>query len=83
MIIENCPAYKGNDYFSCSYDIMNPCQDINDCVMKQIVERLIKVCEEGLCSRCDGCDWENGCGDESCGTYQANEILTKVLAIQE
>ena len=59
------------------------CQTKTDCVMKKIVERLIKVCEENLCSRCDGCDWENGCGDKSCGTYQANDILTNLLDIEE
>lgn len=98
-VIKNCPAlikeaFQNNQIDGiarttqirknlCFYNTSLQCENINDCVMKKIVERLIKVCNENLCSRCDGCDWENGCGDKSCGTYQANDILTNLLDIEE
>ena len=64
-VIKNCPACVISPSVCSEWHIKHggeakDCSDITDCVMKQIVERLIKVCEEGLCSRCDGCDWENG-----------------------
>lgn len=40
-VIRNCPAYnpKGK-YFDCWYDPLSWCQNINDCVLKQFVEKL-------------------------------------------
>ena len=81
-VIKNCPALGFQIGYYCS-DMADYCKNCTDCLLKKIVERLIKVCQENLCSRCDGCDWENGCGDKSCGTYQANEILTNLLDIEE
>ena len=90
IMIRNCPNITFIDFWrldksKSSYCKLKNCgcENYTGCVMKRIVERLIKVCEENLCSRCDGCDWENGCGDKSCGTYQANDILTNLLDIEE
>ncbi len=47
-IVKNCPAYKDNDYFSCGYDIMKPCQDCTDCVLKQIVELCKKEIKQNV-----------------------------------
>lgn len=51
------------------------CCDVKDCPIKQVVENLLKVIKADVCSRCDGCGYDNGCADDGCGTYVANECL--------
>lgn len=60
------------------------CRLKNDCLLKKVADKLLKVVREDTCSRCDGCgyDAENGCQDSSCGTYQAYECL-ELLGIEE
>lgn len=56
-IIKNCPAIhkkfrinKNNelyiDEYRCNYQLLNPCQDCTDCVLKQIVSRLNNFAED-------------------------------------
>lgn len=77
-IIKNCPAYS--DY--CEEIKSYECQDCTNCVLKQIVESLRQVAYAGHCSNCDGCNYDNGCVDTECGTYQALKSL-ELLDIQE
>ena len=51
------------------------CYEVEGCVWRKIAENLLKVVNSGQCSRCDGCGYLEGCGDETCGTLQANESL--------
>ena len=51
------------------------CIDVQDCPFKQVVERLLKVVNSDTCSRCDGCGYNDGCADSSCGTHAARECL--------
>ena len=51
------------------------CYDVKDCYLKQIAENLLKVVRENTCSRCDGCGYDEGCADVSCGTYEAHKSL--------
>lgn len=52
------------------------CAEVKECPFKQVAEHLLKVVEDPTCRRCDGCGYENGCADESCGTYAAYKCLT-------
>lgn len=51
------------------------CCNIEDCHLKQIANNLLKVIRADVCSRCDGCGYDNGCADDDCGTYVANKCL--------
>lgn len=89
-IIKNCPAFNdipnmyGEVYGYCDneHDIdLNKCmcENITDCVMKQIVE-LAKGHTE-LCKNCDQQIKECDCSD-ICNAYRLDKIL-KLLDIQE
>ena len=51
------------------------CADVQDCPFKKVVESLLKVVNSNACSRCDGCGYDEGCADDSCGTYAAHKCL--------
>lgn len=51
------------------------CYDVEDCFLKKIAENLLKVVNSGVCNRCDGCGYDEGCMDSSCGTYNAYKCL--------
>lgn len=44
-------------------------------IISQVIERLKMVSNANLCQNCDGCGYEEGCQDETCGTYQARKCL--------
>jgi hypothetical protein len=82
-IIKNCPCYtsKGG-YYDCWANQDTWCENITDCVLKQIVNNLKLVAILDHCSNCDGVGYGNGCAYTGCGTYQALKSL-ELLDIQE
>lgn len=82
-IVKSCPNLM-NSIYSTGREAVNECSesvadekccDLTGCVQKKVVERLMKVIDENVCSRCDGCGYDGGCSDEGCGTYQAHKCL--------
>ena len=51
------------------------CCDVKNCYLKQIAESLLNVTRENLCNSCDGCGYDEGCNDVTCGTYAAYKSL--------
>lgn len=48
-------------------------------LIDEILEEHIKpVLLADHCSNCDGCGYDNGCGDFECGTFQANLIWERL-----
>jgi hypothetical protein len=43
-------------------------------VDKVLEEHIKPVLQAGTCFNCDGCGYENGCEDKTCGTYAAHKI---------
>jgi hypothetical protein len=79
----NCPAYASNgEYYDCWINQDTWCENIDSCIMKKIIKNLETVINEQLCYNCDGCGYDGGCGDTSCGTYQAYKSL-ELLNIKE
>ena len=80
--IKNCEAYSTaiyadgkKIYGECMFSDNNErCKD-RSCILKKIAKNLLEVVNSGTCSRCDGCGYENGCQDKSCGTYEAQKCL--------
>lgn len=89
FIVKGCPklvdsiyASGREEYNECGNSVDDEkCQDVKLCPIKEVVENLIKVVESDVCSRCDGCGYEDGCMDSCCGTYQAYKSL-EVLKVK-
>ena len=73
-----------NSYYGDGKEVCNECREstkdekcyeVKECYLKKITENLLKVVRENLCSRCDGCGYDEGCADKSCGTHAAYECL--------
>ena len=82
-IIKSCPHLM-TSFYADGREVTNECGDSvidmkccdrNNCLLKKIVDNLLNVVKNDLCSRCDGIGHANGCKDDSCGTYVANECL--------
>lgn len=83
FIVKKCPHLMNSAYAD-GREVCNECGDssadkkcceVESCLFKQIVENLLKVVRHGLCSRCDGIGYEEGCLDDECGTYEAYKCL--------
>lgn len=75
-IIKNCPAYTSKgDYYDCSYNKLSWCQNIDDCPLKQIINK-IRNYEES-------CKIEGNCLDSrlcsTCFLGGANELGEWIL----
>lgn len=83
FIIRGCPCLVNSFYADgraakneCGDSIKDEkCLDIDNCLLKQIANYLLKVVNEDTCNNCDGCGYFEGCLDESCGTYAAQKCL--------
>ena len=90
LIVKNCPqlmdAYFGdgrNTKEVCGLKVNDEkCCDVNDCIIKKVVDGLQKVVQANLCANCDGIGYAEGCLDDDCGTYQAHKCL-ELLSVKE
>ena len=82
MIVEKCPAYYNNLGCMSNKMFFKECSKDDSCIIKQIIFRLKQIIISQQCDSCDGCGYDNGCIDETCGTYQAYEII-KLLGKSE
>ena len=72
-IIKNCPYYSEDETLD-GYENMLDCQNITDCLLKQIVEKCLNGLDFSIFKGVDGCYSERG--------ILAKEIL-QLLDIQE
>ena len=79
-IIRNCPYYSEDETLE-GYENMTDCQNITDCLLKQIVGLCKKAIKD--CDKCKG-DPETDCFDCTQGgkARQSDKIL-ELLDIQE
>ena len=88
-VVKNCPCLRTSIYADgkkinneCGNSTRDElCKNIDDCVMKDVIGRLLLVAENNACSRCDGCGYFEGCTDTTCGTHAALESL-KFLKVE-
>lgn len=62
--------------YECSNSTENEkCYEVENCSNRKLASCLLKVVEDSACKRCDGCGYDEGCADESCGTWAAYKCL--------
>lgn len=83
FILESCPQLV-NSIYADGREAQNECgnsstdekcSEVKDCPFKKVAENLLRVVKANHCSNCDGCGYDNGCGDTECGTHTAYKCL--------